>query len=40
MSESYTRLRVEREGPVGWIAFDRPDAANASAITRRVAAGR
>ena len=29
MSESYTRLRVEREGPVGWIAFDRPDAANA-----------
>ena len=25
----YTRLRVEREGPVGWLVFDRPDAANA-----------
>jgi enoyl-CoA hydratase len=26
---AYTRLRVERDGPVGWIVFDRPDAGNA-----------
>jgi enoyl-CoA hydratase/carnithine racemase len=26
---AYTRLRVERHGPVGWIVFDRPDAGNA-----------
>jgi enoyl-CoA hydratase len=25
----YTRLTVERDGPVGWLIFDRPDAANA-----------
>jgi len=25
----YTRLRVERRGPVGWLIFDRPDAGNA-----------
>jgi len=25
----YTRLRVERHGPVGWLVFDRPDAGNA-----------
>jgi enoyl-CoA hydratase/carnithine racemase len=25
----YTRIRVERRGPVGWLTFDRPDAANA-----------
>lgn len=29
MSEAYTRIRVEREGPVGWLVFDRPDAGNA-----------
>lgn len=26
---SFTRLRVERRGPVGWLVFDRPDAGNA-----------
>ncbi len=26
---SYTRLRVDRRGPVGWLVFDRPDAGNA-----------
>ena len=26
---TYTRLRVERHGPVGWLVFDRPEAANA-----------
>jgi enoyl-CoA hydratase/carnithine racemase len=26
---SYGTLRVEREGPVGWLVFDRPGAANA-----------
>jgi enoyl-CoA hydratase/carnithine racemase len=26
---AYTRLRVERRGPVGWLVFDRPDAGNA-----------
>jgi enoyl-CoA hydratase len=26
---SYTRLRVERQGPVGWLIFDRPEARNA-----------
>ncbi len=25
----YTRLQVERRGPVGWLIFDRPDAGNA-----------
>ena len=25
----YTRLRVDRDGPVGWLVFDRPDVANA-----------
>ncbi|MEX0666128.1 MAG: enoyl-CoA hydratase/isomerase family protein [Acidimicrobiia bacterium] len=25
----YTRLRVERQGAVGWLVFDRPDAGNA-----------
>jgi enoyl-CoA hydratase len=25
----YTRVRVERRGPVGWLVFDRPDAGNA-----------
>ena len=25
----YTRLRVERRGPVGWLIFDRPEVANA-----------
>jgi enoyl-CoA hydratase/carnithine racemase len=25
----YTRVRVERHGPVGWLVFDRPDAGNA-----------
>jgi enoyl-CoA hydratase/carnithine racemase len=25
----YTRLRVDRRGPVGWLVFDRPDAGNA-----------
>jgi len=29
VSAPYTRLRVEREGPVGWIVFNRPEAANA-----------
>ena len=29
MTPTYTRLRVERRGPVGWLIFDRPDAANA-----------
>jgi len=29
VSTEYTRLRVERDGPVGWIVFDRLDAANA-----------
>ena len=29
MSGDYTRLVVEREGPVGWLIFDRPDAGNA-----------
>ncbi len=26
---TYSRLRVERRGPVGWLVFDRPEAANA-----------
>src|SRR4051794_10821069 len=26
---TFTTLRVERRGPVGWLVFDRPDAANA-----------
>ena len=26
---AYTRVRVERQGPVGWLVFDRPDAGNA-----------
>jgi enoyl-CoA hydratase/carnithine racemase len=26
---SYSRLRVERRGPVGWLVFDRPDNGNA-----------
>jgi len=26
---SYTRLQVDRVGPVGWLVFDRPDSANA-----------
>jgi len=26
---AYTRLAVERDGPVGWLIFDRPDASNA-----------
>ena len=26
---AYETLRVERSGPVGWLVFDRPDAANA-----------
>jgi len=26
---AYTRLRVERQGPVGWLIFDRPEARNA-----------
>ena len=26
---TYTRVRVEREGAVGWLVFDRPDAGNA-----------
>ena len=26
---TYTRLRVERRGPVGWLTFDRPEVANA-----------
>lgn len=25
----YSRVRVERNGPVGWLVFDRPDAGNA-----------
>jgi enoyl-CoA hydratase/carnithine racemase len=29
VSPGYTRLRVERRGPVGWLMFDRPEAANA-----------
>ena len=29
MTSTYTRLRVERRGPVGWLIFDRPDAGNA-----------
>jgi enoyl-CoA hydratase/carnithine racemase len=29
----YTRLRVERRGPVGWLIFDRPAAANAMDAT-------
>jgi enoyl-CoA hydratase/carnithine racemase len=28
-SRTFDTLRVEREGPVGWLVFDRPDAANA-----------
>jgi enoyl-CoA hydratase/carnithine racemase len=28
-STSYDTLRVTRDGPVGWLVFDRPDAANA-----------
>jgi enoyl-CoA hydratase len=26
---AYTRLKVERHGPVGWLIFDRPDVGNA-----------
>jgi enoyl-CoA hydratase len=29
----YETLRVERRGPVGWLVFDRPDAANAMDAT-------
>ncbi|HEU5301243.1 MAG TPA: enoyl-CoA hydratase/isomerase family protein [Acidimicrobiia bacterium] len=29
MTGDYTRLQVRREGPVGWLVFDRPDAGNA-----------
>jgi enoyl-CoA hydratase/carnithine racemase len=29
----YTRLKVERRGPVGWLIFDRPDAGNAMDAT-------
>jgi enoyl-CoA hydratase/carnithine racemase len=29
MSAPYTRVAVTREGPVGWLVFDRPDAGNA-----------
>jgi enoyl-CoA hydratase len=29
----YTTLRVEREGPVGWLIFDRPDRGNAMDAT-------
>lgn len=28
-SAGYTTLRVERDGPVGWLVFDRPDVGNA-----------
>ena len=28
-SGRYRTLRVERRGPVGWLVFDRPEAANA-----------
>ena len=30
---TYTRLKVERRGPVGWLIFDRPDAGNAMDAT-------
>jgi len=29
VTSTYTRLEVTREGPVGWLVFDRPDAGNA-----------
>jgi enoyl-CoA hydratase len=29
VTEPYTRLVVERDGPVGWLVFNRPDAGNA-----------
>ncbi len=29
MTDTYTRLQVWREGAVGWLVFDRPDAGNA-----------
>ena len=29
MSAAYTRLTVARDGPVGWLVFDRPDTGNA-----------
>jgi enoyl-CoA hydratase len=29
MTDSYRGLLVEREGPVGWLVFDRPDVGNA-----------
>jgi len=29
MSVTYATVRVERDGPVGWLVFDRPDAGNA-----------
>jgi len=29
VTSPYTRLRVERRGPVGWLIFDRPEAGNA-----------
>lgn len=32
-SGSYTRLVVERRGPVGWLIFDRPDVGNAMDAT-------
>jgi enoyl-CoA hydratase/carnithine racemase len=32
-SRPFTRLRVERRGPIGWLIFDRPDAANAMDAT-------
>jgi enoyl-CoA hydratase/carnithine racemase len=30
---TYETLRVEREGPIGWLVFDRPDAGNAMDAT-------
>ncbi len=30
---TYTTVQVERHGPVGWLVFDRPDAANAMDAT-------
>ena len=30
---TYTRVKVERRGPVGWLIFDRPDAGNAMDAT-------
>jgi enoyl-CoA hydratase len=33
MTGDYTRLQVRREGPVGWLVFDRPEAGNAMDAT-------